>query len=54
MAKFLSKTERDIKEADARIKVLLQMFGNYLLNERGIKEPVNQKELNNFEKLLNK
>lgn len=57
--KYLMKSERDAKarqarEADARIQVLLNMFGNYILEVRGVEGKVTSDEMKKFVELLNK
>lgn len=57
--KYLMKSERDAKarqarEADARIQVLLNMFGNYILEVRGVDGKVTSDEMKKFVELLNK
>lgn len=57
--KYLMKSEREAKarqarEADARIQVLLNMFGNYILEVRGVDGKVTSDEMKKFVELLNK
>lgn len=57
--KYLMKSERDAKarqarEADARIQVLLNMFGNYILEVRGVDGKVTSEEISGFVRILGK
>ncbi len=44
--------QADTKRADAKIQVLLNMFGNFILDKRGVTEKVTEEEMKEFVKLL--
>lgn len=54
--KFIGKKQRGIasKTADAKIQILLNMFGNFILDKRGVKEKVTEEDLKEFVKLIEK
>lgn len=54
--KYLMKSEREAqaRQTDAKIQVLLNMFGNYILEVRGVEGKVTEDEMKGFIKLLEK
>lgn len=46
--------EADTKRADAKIKILLNMFGNFMLEKKGIKDKVTEEDIKEFSTLLGK
>jgi hypothetical protein len=44
--------QAEARKADAQIKILLNMFGNFLLEKRGITEKVTNEEMKDFVSLL--
>jgi len=44
--------QADTKRADAKIQVLLNMFGNFILDKRGVTEKVTEEEMKDFVSLL--
>ena len=44
--------QADAKRADAKIQILLNMFGNFILEKRGVTEKVTEEEMKDFVSLL--
>lgn len=53
---YITKKQRDIKKqnADRNLQRLVVAFGNFMLEKRGIKEPVTKEELTEFVSTLPK
>ena len=44
--------QAEARKADAQIQILLNMFGNFILEKRGITEKVTNEEMKDFVSLL--
>jgi hypothetical protein len=44
--------QAEARKADAQIQILLNMFGNFLLEKRGVTEKVTNEEMKDFVSLL--
>ena len=44
--------QAEARKADAQIQILLNMFGNFLLEKRGVAEKVTNEEMKDFVSLL--
>lgn len=53
---YITKRQKDIKKqnADKNLQRLIVLFGNFMLEKRGIKEPVTEAELTEFVSTLPK
>jgi hypothetical protein len=53
---YITKKQKDIqtKNTDAKIQMLLNMFGNFIIQKRGLKGDVTKEELKEFVGLLEK
>lgn len=53
---YITKKQRDIKKqnADKNLQRLIVSFANFMLEKRGIKEPVTSEELTEFVSTLSK
>lgn len=47
-----SEREAQARQTDAKIQVLLNMFGNYILEVRGVEGKVTEAEMKGFIKVL--